>query len=143
MITYELAKQLKDARFPQIFKGGSKVIHDNQVYIHLGGGHNGDEGLYAREMFTCCLDEYNKMDSDLDINTAIKNIYDWDVTLIPTLSELIETCGDGFGVLLRTTREDWCAGNSADKYGELVDPRGFGSSPEEAVARLWLALNKK
>lgn len=63
--------------------------------------------------------------------------------LSPTLSELVEACGEGFGLLLRTTKENWCAGNSCDQHGEIRVPRGFGSTPEEAVAKLWLELNKK
>jgi len=57
----------------------------------------------------------------------------------PTLSELIEACGEDFwnlGIFRHDGRFPWVASS--------VDPlTGSGSTPEEAVARLWLALNKK
>ncbi len=62
----------------------------------------------------------------------------------PTLSELIEACGEGFGSLdsykarkrtgewrAQLKREFWIVGKGAVCYG---------LTPEEAVARLWLAL---
>lgn len=52
----------------------------------------------------------------------------------PTLSELIEACGAFFGAL--TNRQThWVA--VLAELTHLVE----GSTPEEAVARLWLALN--
>lgn len=63
----------------------------------------------------------------------------------PTLSELIEVCGKNFHCLVHTTtggvdsdREFWSAGKDS-----IVLNWSNGSAPEEAVARLWLALNKK
>lgn len=55
-----------------------------------------------------------------------------------TLSELIEACGDSFLMLVHPNkgiRDDWSA------FG--VPNNGFGSTPEEAVAELYLALNSK
>lgn len=62
---------------------------------------------------------------------------------IPTLSELIEACGDKFYALNKLgnpfPNEDWCAEGET-----LPDSMDFtGSTPEEAVAKLWLELNKK
>jgi hypothetical protein len=59
----------------------------------------------------------------------------------PTLSELIEACGGHFGILQRIGLTKWIA------HGAPTDARPFygdatGSSAEEAVARLWLALIK-
>ena len=60
-----------------------------------------------------------------------------DAAYIPTLSELIEACGEDFGFLEKFNDEqNWSAGDSR----KLMD---FGKTPAEAVARLWLALNKK
>jgi len=56
----------------------------------------------------------------------------------PTLSELIEACGEGFHYLNRNIQS---AGRAWFAGGERVT--FDGSTPEEAVARLWLALNKK
>jgi hypothetical protein len=60
----------------------------------------------------------------------------------PSLSELIEACGDNHFELER----DWF--NGTDKWRALYwfegnVKSGFGSTPEEAVAKLWIALNKK
>lgn len=63
----------------------------------------------------------------------------------PSLSELIEACGEGFGVLEHTHlgSQDYCtAGEYIDQDGNVVGGHD-GSTPEEAVARLWLALNAK
>jgi hypothetical protein len=61
----------------------------------------------------------------------------------PTLSELIEACGDEFDRLERDTdgtkeypKVYFCA------YAVSRDSGQFGSTPEEALTRLWLALNK-
>lgn len=63
----------------------------------------------------------------------------------PTLSELIEACGDRFGSLTRNQRGVWY---TASPFGEGKNAYELAisdeySTPEEAVARLWLALNKK
>lgn len=95
-MNYELAKELKEARFPQTV-GHEKVFH---TYAHFIGGPADDEELYPQ----------------------------------PTLSELIEACGDGFWTLSRSSVDSWIATD-----GVIRDC--VGATPEEAVARLWLALN--
>lgn len=65
---------------------------------------------------------------------------------IPTLSELIEACGDDFEEL-RYNKEDkiWFANSWHFGYGgfdEIADGTE-GKTPEEAVAKLWLKLNFK
>ena len=52
----------------------------------------------------------------------------------PTLSELIKACGEGFDYL-RHKSEYWLAISGGGLEGQ-------GKTPEEAVAELWLALNK-
>jgi len=54
---------------------------------------------------------------------------------IPTLSELIEAIGDKFEYLWRDPMGTWKAEST-----ELI-PEVFGSTPEESVARLYLAIN--
>lgn len=98
MINYELAKELKDAGFPQ--------IHVN----------------YETKGTATAMTRY------------YMGVY------YPTLSELIGACGDEFVELIKMNKEDdvnygWEAGT--DGY------RIVGNTPEEAVARLWLELNKK
>lgn len=64
----------------------------------------------------------------------------WLFAYNPTLSELIEACGDRFHMLLSgwsaLERYDWDIESSNGMEGK-------GSTPEEAVANLWLELNKK
>lgn len=71
---------------------------------------------------------------EIPIDGVVTRIY------IPTLSELIEACGDEFATLSKvnthTTR--WAA--QADY---LEAERVFADTPEEAVASLWLALQEK
>lgn len=88
-IPYELAKELKDAGFPQHPKG--------------------DYGTH---------------------DCGCTNIY----YCTPTLSELIEACGQEFDCLDNLRTEGWAA--NSRKY------RIVRRTPEEAVARLWLALNQ-
>lgn len=107
MIRYELAKELKDAGFPQ---GGPKEPHCVQC---------NELALYTR-----CYD------------------HEKEYVFHPTLSELIEACGETLQSLYNCGSAGWEAIREDDKYG---DSKGFekGSTPEEAVARLWLALNPK
>ena len=59
----------------------------------------------------------------------------------PTLTELIEACGEGFLTLTKRQLEYkyvkyiWHAQDNNDLFS-------VGKTPEEAVAKLWLALNK-
>jgi|SRR6185369_16818238 len=97
-MTYELAKQLKDAGFPQkqlkLVDAYEQALEKEQVYI-------------------------------------------------PSLSELIEACADKFDSLCRNRRGllghefvVWIAYHS-----DSATQTGDGKTPEEAVAKLWLALN--
>lgn len=97
MITYELAKELKDAGFPQPLL--SPTIPTNMALVRP--------------------------------------------VHYPTLSELIEACGQKFSYLKRFDPMDkgkyhWEAYSTLNT--SLI---GGGSTPEEALANLWLALNKK
>lgn len=103
-MNYELAKQLKDAGFPQ--REGRWICEHNDVIILKG---------------------------------ACESYY------YPTLEELIEACGDEFHCLILTTtggidsnKKFWSAG-----YNDKVVDWQNGVTPSEAVAKLWLALNKK
>lgn len=59
-------------------------------------------------------------------------------TSAPTLPELIEACGSGFSKLERY-RDNWVAVCGMYETYE----NAAGTTPEEAVANLWLALNAK
>ncbi len=59
---------------------------------------------------------------------------------IPTLSKLIEACGDKFGFLSKVQGENSFI---AQVPGGVAQFNDKSSTPEEAVIRLYLALNKK
>jgi hypothetical protein len=66
-----------------------------------------------------------------------------DRVYVPSLEELIElvpkTTNDGLFSISYVAHQYWVAGY--EKYALLV-PECWGSTPVEAVARLWLLLNK-
>ena len=114
-MTYELAKKLKDAGFPQ------KGFLGYPLY------HSGDD------------------------TSQMEGI------AIPTLSELIEACGGKFENLMKGCEmkngEEYrypeqvgkwfcnAVGNEANYTIHFRESEG--ATPEEAVANLWLTLNKK
>ena len=112
-MNYKLAKQLKDAGFPQVFKDG--VLENDWV------------------------------------NDKVESVY------YPTLSQLIEACGDSIILHAPGTsdvNEEWFVPSednwTAFKQGvnEKKYPDSFGTlqiegkTPEEAVAKLYIELNK-
>lgn len=112
---YELLKQLKEAGFP--IKTMGELIGDRP---------NTDVLVCYRTV------------------VVIKDILDSNNLVEPPLSELIEACGDNFISLdspIVETNTQWSA------VGMFRDDRLYrkteGSIPEEAVAKLWLELNKK
>ena len=58
-----------------------------------------------------------------------------DRVYVPTLEELIEACGENF-CSLEKQHDGWLAYANCDQ-------RCFAETPAEAVARLWLALQKQ
>jgi len=128
MITYELAKKLKENGFPQEgYFWYVKWIEGDKTGITLESkiDLNWTEAEYS----------YNKYER-LCIN--------------PTLSELIEACADK--VVLHSpgsydvSEEYWMSSETewtAFKQGISETVKAFGSTPEESVAKLWLAINKK
>lgn len=63
---------------------------------------------------------------------------DDEIYLYPTLSELIKACGHLFFQLTKGSGELWYAEGDTEEY-----PKYTAFSPEEAVAKLWLAINNK
>lgn len=108
-MNYGLAKQLKDAGFPQKAYKGAVSYVAKQLCIQI----------------------------DDEIKTVSTDVF------VPTLEELIEACGEDFYHLESWNGGDgdWkCAGSNSKQSTVCIT---FGSTPTEAVARLWLALNKK
>jgi len=93
MMDNELAKELKEAGFPQAIHYNSGGVAD-----YLETGANGKTQIVS----------------------------------VPTLEELIETCGTDFHWVGRVSYAPFLA------RGQIMQATGY--TPIEAVARLWLAL---
>jgi len=110
---YDLAESLMDAGFPQIGKG-SLIGPMNKLVWRSG------DRVYVptlEELIEACGENFGSLDS------------------VPTLEELIEACGENFGSLDRQ-HGGWLASANFDQSC-------FAKTPAEAVARLWLALQKR
>lgn len=81
--------------------------------------------------------ENGKYISNPDVETKEPDCF------VPTLSELIEACGERFVKLqqIGSGGDWWFACDDADENDGCILKKG--STPEEAVAKLWLELNKK
>lgn len=121
-MTYELAKQLKDAGFPS---PEEPTIGDYSSWTlqKTHGAAFSSNGQYELRLFP-------------------GTTYARELIYIPTLSELIEACGesiDGITKVWKGVRlEGWGAVyvKMFDSFHSVIE----GITPEEAVAKLWLAL---
>lgn len=112
---YELAKRLKEAGFPQTIDRGDTYFSDSKEP---------------------CLNELDKMGEEtvLQENNPIR---------LPTLSELIEACGEKFaGLTYDKDFNNWHT-QVWMPNGMKAESLNVSSTPEEAVALCWLALNEK
>ena len=117
---YELAKELKDKGFPQIHDYGKTVWCESKDYSFIIN----DSDDY---------DTTGKLPFKDNQSSGMAEGF----VSIPTLSELIEACGEGFNDLNHSGgHRNWYARSG-------VSIIVSGKTPEEAVAKLWLALNKK
>lgn len=66
--------------------------------------------------------------------------FNGDIALVPTLSELIAACGEDFVWLRRDADGGWSGIGGNENWLE-GSCHQLGTTPEEAVANLWLALN--
>lgn len=122
-MNYELAKKLKDAGFPQ----------------------NGGLLYYAKDTMGLRLNTVGFQKGDM--------IPPEGSVLIPSLSNLIEACGDDFESLERYVPEQkmpWrtlMSDEAFEKYSVdypcVKECCGYeiGDTPEESVANLWLKIN--
>jgi hypothetical protein len=112
----ELAKELRGAGFPNI-----QDVQHRQGREFLAS--NGGVSVYSLGQ--------------------IAPTEDW---FIPTLSELIEACEEQFDSMYRSLDGSWLATSvtydDGDAFGIERQKGESKDSPEEAVARLWLALKK-
>ena len=77
--------------------------------------------------------------SEFEKHDQVLLIKDWKIYgkgYSPTLSELIEACGEGVFILMKN--DNWADGWSAALNGMGAG----GDTPEEAVANLWLKLQE-
>lgn len=114
---YELAKQLKDAGFKQ--GTGTYYLDDTR---RASGPPEFVEHFVA---------EYEAKDTKV-----------YKFAYVPTLEELIEACGEKFHYVGLTgdkpADQKWAAATLAEILPDYI----YAPTPTEAVARLWLALNK-
>ncbi len=108
-MNYQLALQLKEAGFPQT----TEFFHEEF--------EDADNQRYHRPHYI------------YGIRKGEAPSVEQGLIADPTLSELIEACGEKIAFRLQFVAHKWLAENC----GKL----GIGSTPEEAVANLWLALN--
>ena len=142
MINYELAKKLKDAGFSQkesefYYRRG---YHTSEAFDN--GRSLGKKGEFSLN-FRIEYYPYSRFRSaDVKWNEADLAKLDEEEVAVPTLTELIEACGDGFDKLCRYKDRRglfWKCWGIKKGIIEIYET----STPEEAVANLWLKLNKK
>jgi hypothetical protein len=113
-----LAKDLKNAGFPVMRRRSEHKIYE------LPGGEVGS------------INRWSNYEHENHVHNEIFE---------PTLSELIEACGQRFGSLTRSPHHTWYTtevrGKDELEY-ELV-LAGEYPAPEEAVAHLWLTLHSQ
>lgn len=116
-MTYELAKQLKDAGFPQ--GGWENPLSFYWSTYDGGASEDKPELIGAHE---CNFGFMEKL---------------W---AAPTLEELIEACGEKFNGLIRKGKTVWLA--TGGEYGQIFGDEFLiqGATPRIAAAKLWLAL---
>lgn len=134
MISYELALQLKNAGFPQD-NGLIEAEKDKERFGWFTCEGSGDAYI-DKELFTGCGAFANELWTGY--HPYQESVY------VPTLSELIKACGDRTILLKKWSKQASRPDNKpcfAWVEGETF--QAIGSTLEEAVANLYLALNKK
>ncbi len=122
---YELAKKLKDAGFPQIYQQGDPTCDfafDEAEELHLLHCDN-DTGWWIGNSYS-----HSEMTDEEMLEKWVK---------CPTLEELIKACGPKFSTLTSH------AGNPYWRCWAMTGEDVQGSTAQEAVVYLWLALNQK
>ena len=123
---YKLAEELKDAGFPSPEEPGKKynswTLKETHGFAYI-------------------------VDKEFEIQLDPGNIFHRDFIYIPTLSELIEECGEefkGYKFVLWKYGKYWEAGYRKYDYDDIfLDPHGKDKIRDIAVAKLYIVLNKK
>ena len=128
---YETAQKLRDAGFSQDFEfGDSGYCSKKYGCTYVNGWLN---FKYKEMVGYDDTGEYGCGDED---DGFIR---------VPTLERLIDACGDGLYDLYKVRNVGMAGLNSADFHWQCnsKDETAYiGDTPTEAVANLWLALNK-
>lgn len=115
---YQLAKKLRDSGFPQ--------NHDFRISVW------GIDSIFHNRMCTKCSSCKGELCE----------------ACIPSLLELIEACGESFSTLNHIRRDRLPISSGLGDEHDMVweaccwEKSIIADIPEEAVARLWLELNK-
>lgn len=117
MINYELAKKLKDSGFRQFGDGDALLIHNPDI----------SESEQTVGRIPWCQYVYLARHSD-------------NMVYSPTLSELIVACGEQVRSIHSPRLAHWVATNNKIGENGSYEIQGTGSTPEEAVAKLYLQI---
>ena len=117
MIDYILAEKLKNAGFPQTCKDAY------YRYKLRGWQHEDGIGIFEKEPYEGDYEQYEHL--------ADK----------PSLSELIEACGDNKPTIRPWNIFEWQASVPHKTLRKIT--QGVGKTPEEALAKLYIAIHKQ
>lgn len=125
MLSYELCKKLKETGFSQEISKDTPILRSGS---NFWSGNTPDSLCFLSPSF----------DNNLGLREHRQQRY----FKIPTLSELIDACGNEFKELATLSRKsgviiEWCA----YRFSNFLQTQG--NTPEEAVANLYLALHEK
>ena len=130
-MNYELAKKLRDAGFPM-----TKSVWQAGMGMFIGDLPFNEQGY-----LTCESIDRVRIVEEKDIGVEC-----YPSAPNPTLEELIEACG---GILLWGCKDhnyyaskQFCSVENPT-IESMIEADAEGKTPEEAVANLWLELNKK
>lgn len=151
-MNYELAKQLKDAGFDQ--REDLLLSADDVNYIiklPRPGLSLMREDVGQHKTFDYSIYPYPEPDDWTQGNAKKSCIFSSEflnseegkkyTVYFPTLSELIEACGDKFGGLHRMADGEWlCFMFDIEDSTRQVEVKN--KTPEEAVAHLYLSMQK-
>jgi hypothetical protein len=152
MINYELALKLKEAGFPQreYLLISADEVEEIKEKRDVASAFKREEVGYHKT-FDLSIYSYsrNKKDYYEQGKWRSSSIFSKeyleseegkkDTMYFPTLSELIEACGYNFGALIYRFQDQNVGWIYECIYGGI---KTQGSTPEEAVANLWLELNE-
>ena len=114
------------------------IVTVHQRLGFSGSGINRMNYKLAKELYDVGFPQGGKGSWILPLDNIVARRTDR--VYVPTLLELIDACGERFGYLKRGEDEHRSTFWIASTWDATAEN---GSTPEEAVARLWLALNNR